>query len=110
MRIQGRVHAGSQRLYPRNPRGRLQFRDDAPQLLLRISASFSDSSSSLTEVISWFRLLKVVERPEAALFLCICTIALAYQIVNHYVEKRVRNFLRQRCQHSTRVPADFPRN
>jgi len=29
------------------------------------------------------------------------TIARAYQIVNNYVEKRVRNFLRQRCQHST---------
>ena len=29
------------------------------------------------------------------------TIAGAYQIVNHYVEKRVRNFLRQRRKHST---------
>ena len=29
------------------------------------------------------------------------TIARAYQIVNTYVEKRVRHFLRRRCQHST---------
>ena len=36
------------------------------------------------------------------------TIARAYQIVNNYVEKRVRNFLRQRCQHSTRGTRRFP--
>jgi RNA-directed DNA polymerase len=36
------------------------------------------------------------------------TIARAYQIVNNYVEKRVRNFLRQRSQHSTRGTRRFP--
>ena len=36
------------------------------------------------------------------------TIARAYQIVNNYVEKRVRHFLRQRCQHSTRGTRRFP--
>jgi RNA-directed DNA polymerase len=32
----------------------------------------------------------------------------AYQIANNYVEKRVRNFLRQRCQHSTLGTRRFP--
>ena len=36
------------------------------------------------------------------------TIGRAYQIVNTYVEKRVRNFLRQRCQHSTLGTRRFP--
>ena len=36
------------------------------------------------------------------------TIARAYQIVNTYVEKRVRNFLRQRCHHSTLGTRRFP--
>ncbi|HXK06423.1 MAG TPA: group II intron maturase-specific domain-containing protein [Verrucomicrobiae bacterium] len=36
------------------------------------------------------------------------TIARAYQIVNNYVEKRVRNFLRQRCQHWTLGTRRFP--
>jgi len=36
------------------------------------------------------------------------TIARAYQIVNNYVERRVRNFLRQRCQHSTLGTRRFP--
>jgi RNA-directed DNA polymerase len=36
------------------------------------------------------------------------TIARAYQIVNNYVERRVRNFLRQRCRHSTAGTRRFP--
>ena len=36
------------------------------------------------------------------------TIARAYQIVNHYVERRVRNFLRQRHKHSTVGTRRFP--
>jgi RNA-directed DNA polymerase len=36
------------------------------------------------------------------------TISRAYQIVNHYVEKRVRNFLRQRSRHSTAGTRRFP--
>jgi len=35
-------------------------------------------------------------------------LARAYQIVNNYVEKRVRNFLRQRCRHSTAGTRRFP--
>jgi len=36
------------------------------------------------------------------------TIARAYRIVNNYVEKRVRNFLRQRSRHSTMGTRRFP--
>ena len=36
------------------------------------------------------------------------TIARAYQIVNHYVERRVRHFLRQRHRHSTKGTRRFP--
>jgi len=36
------------------------------------------------------------------------TISRAYQIVNRYVEKRVRNFLRQRHRHSTQGTRRFP--
>jgi RNA-directed DNA polymerase len=36
------------------------------------------------------------------------TIARAYQIVNNYVERRVRNFLRQRHRHSTVGTRRFP--
>jgi RNA-directed DNA polymerase len=36
------------------------------------------------------------------------TLARAYQIVNNYVEKRVRNFLRQRSKHSTQGTRRFP--
>ena len=36
------------------------------------------------------------------------TIARAYQIVNNYTEKRVRNFLRQRSRHSTAGTRRFP--
>jgi RNA-directed DNA polymerase len=36
------------------------------------------------------------------------TIARAYQIVNNYVERRVRHFLRRRCQHPTLGTRRFP--
>jgi RNA-directed DNA polymerase len=36
------------------------------------------------------------------------TVARAYQIVNRYVERRVRNFLRQRHHHATRGTRRFP--
>ena len=36
------------------------------------------------------------------------TLARAYQIGNHHVERRVRNFLRQRHQHSTKGTRRFP--
>jgi RNA-directed DNA polymerase len=36
------------------------------------------------------------------------TVARAYQIVNRYVERRVRNFLRQRHHHATSGARRFP--